>query len=108
VRDETKALASLIEPAAIEALRDWEGHIRLSRAISLKRLADVAEAWGKANFLYEPPAPPAPPPSPEPAGEPIPFANPLVDDPTHMWVSNNAGHCVNCGKPEAECDGLPF
>jgi hypothetical protein len=44
VTDDTKALAGLIEPEAIAARPDWDGQIRLSQAISFKRIADALES----------------------------------------------------------------
>lgn len=44
--DETQALAALIEPAAVAARPDWDGQIRLSQAISLKRIADAMTGEG--------------------------------------------------------------
>lgn len=40
-------LADLIEPAAIEARADHDGQVRLSTAISLKRIADAVERIGE-------------------------------------------------------------
>lgn len=45
--DARDAMADLIEPGAIEHRPDHDGQIRLSQAISLKRIADSLERIGE-------------------------------------------------------------
>lgn len=46
-------LASL-EFAATNGESEWPNVAHLSAAVSLKRIADIAEAWARGSFNYEP------------------------------------------------------
>lgn len=50
--DPSELYRGYIEPRAVDLRLDHDGQIRLSIAISLKRIADVAEAWAQGAFNY--------------------------------------------------------